>query len=504
MPKPIKKQVWNNVDAFGLLNGIATWDENYLNLKYVRIPGESNIELRHKLNKFSEEQNPLYGNIDQQLIIGLANELGLDSYNIMEQTSFDLNFVPYPYAPKGVQDIWVYYQSPNTDTWAEITPQLWSEDVENGIPNSGFIVWEDSYFNSSTDTTKENNYSRLLQVNSTIPNNSRIKVVYYREQINADDERVYLKFTDTVNPYDLDNDAFHFYKSDIVTSGTLLTNPVVYTLSEIPPQLSGFYYDINGKPKDLLFKIRDKVDSVYRHRWESIQDRQTIWDINLNFNKGSIPSFYDSEFTILSGEYEIITDNLTGGVNYYNSSMYLGDIDIMSSGTVDHWYPKLQAGPLYINGRNYYLMQNASGILINLSTGSTPLPSGIEIYHKIILEKTNIINTNQYIYKDFDYELDFYNLETMLSGTLDLQPTIARKRAYLKPNMGFDVVLNPDEYQIDYESGMIYSNGLTNCVLYYDDVIVPEMVTIKNKIFDLNPLNDTTIGFDEYFLVVGE
>ena len=156
MPKPIKKQVWNNVDAFGLLNGISTWDENYLNLKYVRIPGESNIELRHKLNKFSEEQSPLYGNLNQELIIGLANELGLDSYNIIEQTSFDLNYVPFPYGAKGEQDIWVYYQEPNMDTWTEITPQLWSEDVETSMPTSGFIVWEDSYFNTSNDSTKTN------------------------------------------------------------------------------------------------------------------------------------------------------------------------------------------------------------------------------------------------------------------------------------------------------------------------------------------------------------
>jgi len=85
-----------------------------------------------------------------------------------------------------------------------------------------------------------------------------------------------------------------------------------------------------------------------------------------------------------------------------------------------------------------------------------------------------------------------------------LQPNIARKKAYLSPDMGFNTSLNYNEYSIDYKNRLIYSNGLTNCVLYYDNVIVPEMVTIRKSTFDLNPLNDTKIGYDEYFLVVGE
>lgn len=500
---PIKKQVWNNIDAFGLLNGIATWDDNYLNLKYVRIPGETNIELRHKLNKFSDTENPLYGNITQELIVGLANELGLDSYNVMEQTSFNLTYTPYPFAPKGVQDIWLYYQVPGDSTWYEVTPQLWSEDVENVTPTSGFMVWEDSYFNNSSDDTKSNNYSRLLQIYSTLPNHSRVKVVYYREQINKDDERVYVKYSDTSNPNDT-SDNFKYYKKDIVTSGYLTNSPVVYTLSEIPTALSGYYFTNDGKPKDLMYSLRDKIDSVYRHRWENISDRVTIWDIDLNFNKGSIPSFYDSPFTLLSGEYETIIDNLTGGVDYYNSSMYLHDIDVVTSGTIEHWYPRLQAGPLYINGKNYYLMQNPSGLIINLSSGATPLPSGIEIYHKVIINKVHTTPQYKYIYNDFDYNLDFINVETQTSGTLKLQPTVARQRSFLIPSMGFETTLASGEYMIDYNSGIIYSNGLSTEVLYFDNVIVPEKITIMDPAFDLNPLNDTTIGFDEYFLVVGE
>ena len=51
MAKPIKKPVWNNSDAFGLINGIGTWDNNYLKLKYVRLPDETNIQLGHKINR---------------------------------------------------------------------------------------------------------------------------------------------------------------------------------------------------------------------------------------------------------------------------------------------------------------------------------------------------------------------------------------------------------------------------------------------------------------------
>ena len=495
----IKKQIWTNLDAFGLLNGISTWDNNYLNLKYVRIPGESNIELRNKINKFADTNNPLTGNLEQELIIGLANELNLESYTNTERTTFNLSRFPYAYGDKRVQDIWLYYQPIGATDWIEVTPQFWSEDIENDIPTSGFIVWENSYYNSINTNRKDNEYSRLLEIYSNLPNEVRLKIVYYIEQLDIDNNKIYTLFSDIGNR---NNNLFYLSEYQI-TKSDLNIKPVVYSLSKIPNNLSGYYYNSNGKPTDLLYKLRDKIDMVYRHRWDSIADKVTIWDINLNFSKGSIPSFYDTPFSYNSGIFEI-TNFMTGGVNYYNTSLYINDIDIIIENDKEYWYPKLQTGPLYINGKNYYLMQNPIGILLDFSTGITSLPFGIEIYHKTILNMNQITPKYEYFYKDADYNISYYNVNTSGIITTKINSEIANKKAYLTNDMGFVKTLNAKEYAIDYQNKIIYSSGIITGILYYDNVLVPESVTIKSTGLDLNPLNDTTIGYDEYFIVVGE
>jgi len=503
MGKPIKKQVWNNVDAIGLINGISTWDDDFLNLKYVRIPGESNIDLRNKINKFSDDQNPITGNIDQQLIIGLANELGLDSYSITNKTTFDLSRFPMPIGDVNVQDINVYYQLPNTDTWVEITPQLWGSDVKDVTPTTGFIVWEDVYYSESLTTTKTNNYSRLLQIYDDLPDQTRIKAVYNIQQVDEDNNRITLQFTDMSNPNNTLDTRFIYRKGYDITPSGLATMPVVYDLSNIPTNFSG-YYNSNGTATDLLYRVKDKIDSVYRHRWDEVSDRKTIWDINLNFSEGTIPSFYDMPFETPSAASTNIENNLTGGVSYYNTSLYIKDIDVVKvSGEIDKWYPVMQPGPFYVDGSKYYLMENASGEYISFSGGMTTLPSGIEIYHKVILDTSTSVPNIGYIYDDADYELNFVDNELVISGTYILNDGIARKRAYLTSNMGYDLTLASGEYMIDYASGVIYSSGIVEGVLYWDDVIVPENVIIESTTFDLNPLNDTSLGYDDYFLTIG-
>jgi len=503
--KPTKKQVWNNIDAFGLLNGISIWDENYLNLKYVRIPDESNIELKHKINKFAEDENPLRGNLEQELIIGLANELGLESYDNMETKTFDLTRVPIPFGDKREQDIWLYYLPPNTTDWLEVKPQYWSEDVENNSPTSGFMVWENEHYNLSTINYKTNKYSRLLQIYSILPNNSRIKVVYYQQKFDENDNKIYIKYTDTSNIKNINDDRFYYKSKYEINYSDLLTKPIVYTLSEIPKNFNEKYYNNDKTATGLMYELRDKIDTVYRHRWKNLSDRKTIWDINLNFSKGTIPSFYDCPFEVISGFYIETLNSLTGGLNYYNPTLYIKDIDIITDKLNDkeYWYPVLQPGPLYIKGQQYFLMENASGVYINLSSGSGILPSGIEIYHKVILNLEDTSPSYNYFYKDMDYELLFRSSGNIVY-THDLNPNIARKRSYLISDMGFELPLKSGEYAIDYKNRMIYSSGILSGILYWDNVIVQDKVTIQSPIMDLNPLNDTMLGYDEYFLIVGE
>lgn len=494
--KPTKKQVWNNIDAIGLMNGISTWNDNYLTLKYVRIPGESNIELRHKINSFLDTNNPLYGSIEQELIIGLANELGLDSYNIMEQKTFTLTRLPYPSGAVGVQDIFVYYQEPGLDTWTPILPQYWSQDVENNIPSSGFIVWEDSYYSSTRDLSKKtNNYSKLLQLYKTdIPDNSRLKIEYSVPFYDENDNMILKLFTDTSNPNNLKDKRYYYYNSYSYNESDLLTKPCVYTLDNIPDSLKYYYFDNNNRPTSLLYSLREKVDSVYRHRWNNIADRKTIWDIGTNFGSGCIPSFCDE--SVSNSEFK---NYRTGGHNYHNTSLYIKDIDVIIDNDDEYWYPILQPGKFYYNGSNYYLMDNPVKHSIDLTSNSGVLPSGINICHKMIMYKTNNLTISGNIFDDVDYILDFDDVTD-----LTLNSRVARKRQYLtSAENGFQTILSSGEYMIDYNNNIIYSSGLTNCTIYYDNTLIPSGVVIQSPNLDLNPLNDTNFGFDKYFITIG-
>ncbi len=494
MPKPIKKPVWNNIDAIGMLNGISTWDENYLNLKYVRLPNESNIELRHRINNFND--NPVEGTIDQQLITGLANELNLTSYNTLNVNTFNLTRTPHPIGNSGVQDIFVYYQIPNSETWNELTTQYWGTDIENTTPTSGFIVWEDAYYATNNLSSKSNNYSKLLQIYSDLPDNSRLKIQYTIIQYDEDDNEVQHKFTDMSNKFDSTDTRFVIRRQYDPTISDLTSKPVAYSLAHIPDNFKSKYYNSDGKAGDLMYEIQDKIDDVYSCRWDNIKDRNTIWDINTNFASGTIQSYYDTQFDVDLDGYNTLKESLTGGLNYYNTALYLRDIVVVSSGENENWYPVLTPGPCYINGTNHYLMENPNSVVLDLSSGSGTLPSGCKIQYHTILDMSTTTPVSGYIYSDYDYKIA-YN-----GGYHNSTPLIARKRPYLNSNMGLDISLNLTEYNIDYDNNIIYANGISTCVLYWDAVDVPSGVIINTAFTDLNPLNDTALGFDSYFLTL--
>ena len=496
MPRPIKKQVWNNVDAIGLLNGISIWDEQYQNLKYVRLPDESNIELRHKINNFM--QNPIDGTINQQLIKGLANEFNLDSYDLFNVSTFNLTRKPDPVGPQSAQDVFVYYQEPNVSGWTEMTPQMWSQDLENITPTSGFTVWEDTYYTNGDLATKTNNYSKILQVFDELPDMTRLKLVYSIKQLDENDNTLYVNYTDMSNKYDVNDTSFIYRKSYDVQEADLTTMPSVYELSDIPEAFKYIYYNADGTGTTKLYQVRDNIDELYRQRWADISDRQTIWDITLNYSSGTIPSFYDTKFNVTeSGFNNNLIPELTGGVNYYNTSLYIKDVNIViDDDDEEHWYPVMQPGPLYINGKNFYLMENKKSEVLDLTSGSGILPSGVKIQHHTILDTVSGFNTD-YILNDYDYDVEY------ISGIYNPNANIARKRAYLHADMGFDVTLVSGEYNIDYDNNIIYANGINDCRLYWDEVDVPSEVVVSG-LLDLNPLNDTNLAYDSYFITVSE
>lgn len=511
MAKPIKKQVWTNLDAFGMLNGISTWDKNYLNLKYVRLPNETNIQLRRKINNF--RNNPVQGVSMQDLVNGMSNELLLTPYNIKDNKTFDLSRVPYPSGGTDVQDIFVQYQPPGTSTWHDVTPQVWASgyytDEDNSIPvNSGFIVWEDSYYKDSIiSTTKNNTYSRLLQIMTDLPNESKIRVKYWVKLFDEDGNAGYYQYTDMSNPYDKDDETFTYKIARVTTSGDFTDSIVPYNMSDLPSELSGYYYNPDGTGTSKLYKLRDIINKNFRHQWKDIRQRETVWDIKSDYSHGTIPSYMDSPFVVTSGA-TFSLDNLDGGTEYYDDSLYIKDIHINISGNIENWYPLIQPGRFYYKGVPYRLMENPKYTYIDLSSGSGIMPSGIQRYHKTILASASgyTSDVNSFIFEDYNYKIRYRNdFEPTATGLIE-SSNIYRKRPYLTTSMGLDISLGDKEYYINYDVNppVIYSSGVSSCVFVWDQVDVPSGRICDTVFSDLNPLNDSNIAYDRYFLVIGE
>ncbi len=501
MSKPIKKNKWTSLDAFGLLNGLSTWSPGYLELRYVRLPNDTNLQLRRKINNM--RRNPVTGNSPQDIINGMNNELDLEPYNVTEKSSFDLSRQPWPSGNIDVQDIWVYYQPPNETGWYNVVPQLWASGCET-TPKSGFIVWEDSYFQDGlTGDLKTHNYSQLLTIyNSGVPDNSKVKTVYYARTFSIDNVSQYNLYTDMPTS---DNDDTYIYRTPYtIASGDLLNKIVAYNLDDVPNGLSGFYYNEDGSAKGKLYKIRDIINKNYRHKWKDIRDNETVWDVHKQYSYGTIPSFYDTSFTVPSGQ-DYRSINFNGGIESKDTSLYFKDISVQLSGDIEYWYPIIEPGKFYCSGVPYLLMENPQKVDLDLSTGSVTMPSGIERWHSTVLATSGYFpSSNDFIYEYYNYLVPYKETSnTTISGYVG-SVNIFRKRPYLTESMGYNLAISSGEYCIDYSNETVYSSGLSDCTLVWDDVIVPSGRICDTIYSDLNPFNDDITAYNKYFFTLGE
>lgn len=493
--KPVKKLKWTNIDAFALLNGISTWDKNYLNLKYVRLPNETNIELRDKINRM--RHNPVTGTSLQDLINGLSNELLYESYNTIKKSSFSLTRTPWPSGYIDQQDIWVSYQIPGETTWNDISPQLWASGCET-TPISGFIVWENSYFQDDVSNTyKSHNYSQLLTIFNDVPDKSKIRTTYYVKSFDIENNEVHKLFTDI--SYN-DNDEFMYRLPYPITSGDLTTKIVAYNIDNIPVGLSGFYYDSNGAATNNLYKIRDIIDKNYRHKWKDIKNNETIWDVHKDYSLGTIPSFYDTHLSVTTSG----SINLTGGIEYQYPTLYIQNIDIQTSDNNEYWYPVLSCGNLYCSGIPYILMENPEYASVLFSGGYSTLPSGIKRWHNITMLESGYMSsyTSDFIIPLHNYKIPYKtNFINDISGYF-ISDYVYRKRPYLNSNMGYEISLEDKEYMIDFDNSIIYSSGIDSVGLFWDNTDIPSGHICNDAACDLNPLNETNTYYNKYFIVI--
>jgi hypothetical protein len=495
MPKPIKKQTWSNIDVFGLINGLSIWDEQYKSLKYVRKPFDNGLDIKQKI--FASHDSP--PDITKQgLINGLSVEFGLQSYNVENVTVFNLTYSPVPSGDIEVQDIFAYYKQPGETTWTSLGQQVWPENYSTyKQAQAGFIVWQnDKYINISG--YKNFRYSNIVEVLRDLADNTQLKFEYYVYTLDENNTRRLNKYTDIANPHD-NNDTRFLYRKSI--SSPSLSGIVVYTLNDIPSNIKyNKYYDqYTNMAKEHLYNLRDYINSKFKHTWDKLIDRSSIWDVHMSYGSGHIPHFYDSivprNSDYCSGHYY----PLTGGVEEMSYALY--PETIIESGVTQNWYLKIYPGTFYIDGIPYYYFENYQKEDITFVNGEASIPNGLQRGMHTIMALSGY-------YDDYcNYPPDEY-----LSGVFEdycyytgpdgdsLWNNIYRRRPYLTAEMGHEVALDIGEYSIDWSSGVIHAflpSGYENAVIIWDNVLVPSGTYLQ---YDLNPLNDKNLTFDKFFL----
>lgn len=495
MAKPTKNQIWSNIDVFALLNGISIWDEQYKNLKYIKRPFDEPLYIKNKI--LNQHDNPHNTN-KQGLINALSNEFDIKPYNVISKNNFELSYQPQPSGSLNTQDIFVYFRPSGELNWYPLFPQLWSENI-NENTNYGFVVWQNDKY-SNINNIKNFTYSNALHILESLDDNTEIKVVYYVIVKDEDNKNILVKYTDMndpLNPYDK---RFTYRSPNKYPD--LTNNVICYTLNDIPLNIySGFYFD-GDKPKEFIYNIRDIVESKFKHKWIDVSDSTTIWDVN--YGSGHISQLYDADApkTFLQSPFAAkslyFNSIYTGGVEEFSDSLYLKDIIEFSENNKIYWKPHIYPGKFYLNGVPYYLFENPQIEYITFNNNTAPIPSGLARTHYTILAESGYYNT---YYNSPDYIIsglifEDYSYPTGEDGNY-LYTSIYRRVPNLITTMGINTKLDFSEYKIDFDNNIIHALNISNAMLIWDKVDQPSGVILN---YDLNPINDSNITLDKYFL----
>jgi len=138
-PRPVK--IWNQMDEFGLINGLGHFSDNGKTLEYVRYPGETNKQLKARTQEAGKYRGNstlqgMVNNISRDLGVSVSGRVTLPWYNTQTKTIFNLSEPPYP-GPSGIK----VYVSPSS-SWSEdnlVLPQVRASGFADAT--SGWIVW---------------------------------------------------------------------------------------------------------------------------------------------------------------------------------------------------------------------------------------------------------------------------------------------------------------------------------------------------------------------------
>lgn len=504
MAKPIKRHTWSNIDAFGLLNGLTTWNDQFTSLRYVRKPFDNSLSLKDRIYRCHDYP----ADVDKQgLLNAISNEFSLTPYNVKSKTIFELTNSPIPSGDINTQDISGYYKSGSS--WVSLGPQVWSN--EYNAASSGFIVWELSRF-SNVSGVKNFGYSNIAEVITELPDETEVKFEYYVRHKDSDNNVELVRFTD-MNVYTDSNDDRFTYRAPKTSGFDLSNEVVVYTLDDIPTEInSGYYYNTDGSAKDFVYQLKNYINKKYRHTWGSMKDGSCVWDIQSNYGSGHIPSFYDAEAPNNTTINDIVYSGYVGGIEQLSYSLYPETI-VNNSG---NWYLKIYPGKFYINGIPFYCFESPikEVLVTSLVTSgeysglySVTIPSELSRGAYTILAVSGYFDKyqsnppSQYlsgIYEDYKYP-------TGSGNELAKSSLIYRRRPHLTSSKGLDITLNSQEYYIDHDNSILYLNNvggssLLNHEIIYETSLVPTGHYLN---YELNPLNSTGTYLDKFFLYLG-
>lgn len=497
MPKPIKKQSWSNIDVFGLLNGLATWDEQYRSLKYVRKPFEQSIDLRSKIYRSHDAPSDV---TKQGLINGLSVEFGLDPYNVEDTTVFTLSYDPVPSGDLYVQDVFGYYKQPGETSWSSLGSQIWPQDYavakRDGI---GFICWQNEKY-TNISGYKNYRYSNLVEVlRKDLADDTQLKFEYYIYVSDEQNNRQLVKYTDMNNQTDVGDTRYTYSRA--LAEPSLSGQVVAYILNDIPESIKWKYYysQKTGIAKKFLYDLKAYIDTRFKHTWDKIIDKSCIWDVHINYGSGHIPHFYDAIVPRNAEFCSLQYSGFTGGVEEMSYSLY--PEDVVESGDAQNWYLKIYPGRFYIDGIAFYYFENVQKDYLTFVNGVATLPSGMQrgMYTIMALSGyySDYCNRAQDEFLSGVYE--DYSYQNGPDGD-SIWYNIYRKRPNLTSQMGHEVTLDIGEYSIDWASGVVRADlpsGYENAVLLWDNVLVPSGSLLR---YDVNPLNDQNLTFEKFFM----
>lgn len=500
MSKPNKRQRWSNIDVFGLINGISTWDPQYRSLLYVRGPADSPLDIRAKI--FRNHNYP--GGITKQgLLNGISNEFGYIPYSVESQNVFQLTNDPFPSGAEGEQDIWVEFREVNsTGEWSQLYPQVWGSGYEAARDDqNGFIVWENAKYVNIPDI-KNFNYSRTLELLEDFVDYDEVdlRISYYVKGTDEYNNVLLKKFTDTDNPYDPYVKTYRWKKVQEIEP---ISGAVVYTLNDIPSNMLARYYNSAGWPLEQLYTIKDYINSRYKHTWGTMTDSSVIWDIHKQYGRGNIPHFFDASaprndsYCLDDAKlHNVYYSGFIGGVEDLSSALYFDSI--LESGEAQNWFFKMYPGKFYMDGTPFYMFENPESAFITFTNGEANIPSNLERGAHVIIAMSGYyegcVDPDPYL---SGYVFEEYQYQTGLGGD-EVWSNIYRRRGFIPSGICSCITLDIGEYNIDFENGKIRANVIeSGAHIIWEKALVPSGRVIE---YDLNPLNNSLFNKQKFFM----